>query len=123
MRHLTIDQARAALRRGTTIEQLLAGGDRDGRAVARWLSLIPTKTGDIEMRLHYVFDVGSDDFVDVAEFPPVDDDEYIGEGKPMGLFRSSQDALQDAEREWSASPDRWVNEGDEYASRRNIQTP
>src|SRR5438874_305549 len=51
MRHLTIDQARAALRRGTTIEQLLAGGDRDGRAVVRWLSLIPTKTGDIEIKV------------------------------------------------------------------------
>lgn len=123
MRHLSVDQARAALRRGRSVEQLLSSTPVDVRPTVRWLSIAPTRPGEYELRMHLVLDVGSDDFLDVTEFPPVDEEnEYVGEGKPFGTFREPNDILGEAHREWGASPDRWVNEGlvgEEYDDRRS----
>jgi hypothetical protein len=122
VRHLSIDQARAALRRGAAIEQLLNRSETDGRPALRWLSLIPSKAGDIEMRFHSVFDVGTDEFADVTEFPPTEADESIGEGRPMGHYREPEHALREARMEWGAVDDRWVNSGlvgEEYADQRS----
>jgi hypothetical protein len=111
VRHLTLDQARAALRRGNSIEQLLHLRNVDGRPTVSWLTLSPTRDAELELRLHFVLDVGTEQFAVVAEFPPVDDEEYAGEGKTMGWYREAQDALDDAHREWGASLERWVNQG------------
>lgn len=60
---------------------------------------------------------GGDGFLDVYEFPPVDEDEYIGEGIVLGTFPKAPAALAAAHQN-GARMTRWVNGGmvqDEYA--------
>ncbi len=64
----------------------------------------------LDVVLHEVEEVGSSDFVDLYEFPPLVDDEYTGEGRVIGSARSVEDALARASAE-GAQPGRWVNEG------------
>lgn len=59
--------------------------------------------------LHEVEDVGSADFADLYEFPPLDEDEYTGEGRLIGSARSVEDAFALAVGE-GAEDGRWVNE-------------
>jgi hypothetical protein len=118
VRYLTRDQALAALRRGAGIEQLLQPPTGDGGTV-RWLSLARSDS-ELVLRLHAVHDEGTNDFFDVYEFTPVDEEEYAGEGTVIGQFRDPTEAL-DAASDKGARGDRWVNCGvvqDEYADSR-----
>ena len=116
-RHLTSAEAIAALRRGAQIEQLLPLGDNSPiPEVVRWLTA--ARVGrSLELRLHEVEDVGTDDFLDVSEFPPLDRDEDLGEGRVLEEADDPDELLAASERH-GASDDRWVNFGvvqDEYA--------
>lgn len=115
MRHLTESQAVGALDRKRPIEQLLAPASTD-RATVEWLRLSPGSSGVTLVR-HHVRDVGSVDFMDVHEFPPVDPAEEHGEGTIVATFAESTEALA-ASTQHGARTDRWVAEGvvqDEYA--------
>ncbi len=59
---------------------------------------------------HRVEDIGGADFLDVAEFPPIDEDEEPGEGAAVGSFNDPAAAVA-AAGDLGALPDRWVNEG------------
>lgn len=84
-------------------------------ATVRWLSVRPTDVG-YAVRLHLVHHEGSAGFLDVYEFPPVED-EHPGEGRLVGQYTDLATAMNAASA-IGAVPDRWVNEGvvqDEYA--------
>lgn len=114
MRHLATAFALGALRRGKQIEQFLGpiDSDRDG---LRWIALSPSATG-ITIYLGEVEDVGTDTFLDVTEFPPLNPDDETW-GREIAVLSTPQDAMYLAERELGADPERWVNQGvvcDEY---------
>lgn len=117
MRHLTPAFAIAALGRGRQIEQFL-GGAVEGEASSITFVTISPRGNAFRLSVHEVLDVGSADFLDVSEFPPIDEAEYVGEGRSLGTAASPTDAIALAESIVSARPDRWVNQGvvsDEYA--------
>jgi hypothetical protein len=69
---------------------------------------------------HRVRDVGTQDFTDVAVFPPVDRAEEFGEGKIVGEVHDAVELLDQAALQ-GAQPDRWVNQSvvqDEYQEAR-----
>ena len=105
-RHLAPPIAEATLHRGKGVEQLL----RVERGTVSWLTIFPPRDGGFVVSLHHVVDVGSADFRDVTEFPPVDDTEDHGEGRDVGIFDNAAEALR-AAAAFGAVPERWVNEG------------
>jgi hypothetical protein len=124
VRHLIRAFAVGALRRGRQIEQFLGGIQRDGRQGIRWLTLSPGNAG-ITLYLHEVEDVGTDNFWDVSEFPPLDDEEETGFGRTIAVVSTPDEALDLAARELGAHPDRWVNQAvvcSEYGDYRSTRT-
>lgn len=118
VRHLTEQEAATALRPGASIEQLLTA--TLGERTVRWLSIAATGDG-FALRLHDVLDDGSDDFLDVYEFRPANEDEHVGEGVLLGTFPDVRAAIDAATRA-GARGTRWVNGGvvqDEYADLRS----
>jgi hypothetical protein len=118
VRHLTEQQGATALRRGAAIEQLLTATLDEG--TVRWLSITATDDG-FTLRRHDVLDDDSDDFLDVYEFRPVDEDEYVGEGILLDSFPDAPAAIEAATRNGSRMT-RWVKGGviqDEYADLRS----
>ena len=113
MRHLTPDQAAAALRRGKPVEQLLQSEPHDGQPTVKWLTINPVSDGFV-LSAHHVFDDG---IPDVYELTPVDSEEYVGEGVDVGRHAEAEAALE-AAGDHGAHSARWVNFGmvaDEYA--------
>ncbi|WP_460716839.1 hypothetical protein [Nocardioides dilutus] len=118
MRHLTEQQAAAALRRGGSIEQLLTTTLDEG--TVRWLS-IAAADGGFALRRHAVLNDGDDDFLDVYEFRPADEDVDVGDGIMIGRFADALTAFEAASQN-GARMSRWVNGGviqDEYADLRS----
>jgi hypothetical protein len=116
VRHLTERQALGALDRGRCIEQLLAQSATDPSMI-EWLRLSPQSSGVMLVR-HRVRDVGTADYLDVYEFPPVELDEEHGEGSLLATLAGSAEALA-ASVEHGARADLWVMDGmiqDEYAA-------
>jgi hypothetical protein len=124
MRYLTVNFALGALRRGSGIQQLLGTDCVAGRPTLRWLTVWRDRNGRYGLTIHHVFDEGSEQFWDVAEFSPVDQDQYIGEGRRLGTFSTPEEILHAAQA-FGAATTRWVNEGvidDEYGDLRNAHT-
>jgi len=109
MRHLTPSFAIGALRRGGQIDQFLGGSTLDGKPTVRWASVYQSGH-DFVVAVHAVEDIGSADYAGVTESPPVDEDEYVGEGKIIGRFETPDEALRMSES-LGARPNRWVNAG------------
>jgi hypothetical protein len=121
MPYLTMTFALGALRRGSGIQQLLGTDYVAGRPTLRWLTAWRERDGGYVLVIHHVFDEGSEQFWDVAEFTPVDEDEYLGEGRSLGAFNTPEEVLHAAQA-YGAVTTRWVNEGvidDEYGELRN----
>ncbi|MER7772940.1 hypothetical protein [Kitasatospora sp. NPDC096140] len=115
MRHLTPAFALGALQRGKQIEQFLGAIETDGRPGLRWIALSPSRTG-VTIYLSEVEDVGTDTFLDITEFPPLDPNEETW-GREVAVLPTPEEALHQAEYELAADPQRWVNDGvvcDEY---------
>ncbi|HEY1906318.1 MAG TPA: hypothetical protein VGG91_09760 [Myxococcaceae bacterium] len=62
------------LRAGRAVEQWLGREESSAGAILRWLQIKKEKSGHIVTTLFEVYDVGSDQFVDLYEFPDVDAD-------------------------------------------------
>lgn len=124
MRHLTPATAISALGRGREIEQFL-GGASDGEVSSITFVTISPRGDTFRVSVHEVLDVGTEDFIDVTEFPPpIDEGEYVGEGRLLGTGASPADAIALAGSIVAARPDRWVNQGvvgDEYADYRRTR--
>lgn len=109
-RHLSPDETAAALKRGRQTEQLLGLEESaDGRRAVRWLTA-STNGRMYELRLHVVEDVGTDELLDVSEFPPLDPEEYVGEGRLVAVADDPTSVLQ-AAAQFGAADGRWVNQG------------
>jgi hypothetical protein len=124
MRYLTVRFALGALRRGSGIQQLLGTACVAGRPTLRWLTAWRDRDGGYGLTIHHVFDEGSEQFWDVEEFTPVDEDEHLGEGRSLGVFNTPEEVLHAAQA-YGAVTTRWVNQGvidDEYGELRNPQT-
>lgn len=109
-RYLTPVEAVAALRRGSQIEQLL---DRrvlaEGGAAIRWLTAFQSG-GRFELVVHDVEDIGTDDFLDLSSFPPIDNEEDAGEGRSLATADEAEGVI-DAAASHGACSERWVNFG------------
>ncbi|WP_154402852.1 hypothetical protein [Nocardioides speluncae] len=113
MRYLSEVQLTGAFRRGAAAEQRIPSEP----GVFAWLDARPQDAG-ISLRLFRVNDDGTDDYLDVYEFTPVD--ECSEDGLELGLV-SDVAELHSASARVGARPDRWVNAGviqDEYADSR-----
>jgi hypothetical protein len=109
-RHLTSEQIDSALSRDQPVEQFLGPS---GEGAVAWLEIRPTRDG-FQLWRFEVLDDGHVDFLDLYSFSPVDGD---WPEEPASVHDSSADAMQAAERFYSAKPDRWVNQfviQDEY---------
>lgn len=104
-RPLTPSEAAAALRRGQPVEQFLTL--QDGRLT--WLTASPMR-GKFALSRHVVHDQGSEDFRDITEFAPVDEDEHIGEGVTVAESEDPVDAIE-AANDHGGSSESWVNFG------------
>jgi hypothetical protein len=120
-RPLTADEAAAALRRCQPIEQFLALLD----GTLLYLTANPREERDRETRYyvckHHVRDEGTDDFGDISEFSPVDDDEYLGEGSEVAEHETAEAAVAEAERHGGGAG-QWINYGmaaEDYARLRS----
>ena len=104
-RPLAPAEAAAALRRGAQVEQLVRLAD------GQLTYLTASRSGD-EFRVdrHVVLDEGTEDFRDISEFSPVDDDEYIGEGVVVARVDDAMDAVASAGNH-GGSQTSWVNFG------------
>ncbi|MGX1548420.1 hypothetical protein [Streptomyces adustus] len=117
MRYLVESFAVGALTRGRSVEQFLGpAGDAHASGV-RWVEVVPTGSR-FKVVLHTSADVGSENFCDLVEFPPLDpereDDEF---GLEIAMATEARDALALAEHRTGAVRGRWVNQGmaqDEY---------
>jgi hypothetical protein len=118
VRHLTEQQALAALKRRAPIEQMLSK-DLDSGAFS-WLAARPS--GQVyTLRLQHTLDDGTKVYFDVYEFRSVDEDDDLGEGTLVGEYPDGASLLK-AAAEFGATSDRWVNEWiiqDEYRDLRN----
>ncbi|MEQ7011335.1 hypothetical protein ABN028_34735 [Actinopolymorpha sp. B17G11] len=121
MRHLTEQQARAALKRGAAVEQVLSASLEAG--TVEWVRAHPAGAS-LVLHLHRTLDEGSTDFLDVYEFSPTDEEEEFGEGLRVGEYPSTESLFQ-AAADLGARPDRWVNDGlvqNEYLDLRTRQS-
>ncbi|MGW1591414.1 hypothetical protein [Streptomyces sp. NPDC002386] len=121
MRHLIPALAIAALRRGRQIEQFLGRVERDGHRGLRWIALSPDSSG-VTIYVSDVEDIGTDNFFDITEFPPLDPEAETW-GRMIAVLTAPEDALRLAERDLAADPQRWVNQGivcDEYQDFRKL---
>ncbi|GGR01859.1 hypothetical protein [Kitasatospora griseola] len=122
MRHLAPALALGALRRGKQIEQFLGAIESDFGPGLRWIALSPGSTG-VTVYLSDVEDIGTDTFLDITEFPPLDPEDETW-GREIAVLPTPEDALQLAERDLAADPEHWVNQGivcDEYQDFRTVR--
>jgi hypothetical protein len=110
MRYLTVNFALGALRRGSGIQQLLGTDCVAGRPTLRWLTAWRERDRGYVLVIHHVFDEGSQQFWDVAEFTPVDEDEHLGEGRSLGAFNTPEEVLH-AAQPYGAVTTRWSIKG------------
>jgi hypothetical protein len=125
-RYLTFEEAVAALRRGVEVEQML-GIDwphDGGQGVIRWVTAyrhnerFSPLEGRFVLTRHEVIDIGSGSLSDISEFPPVDPEDYTGEGRRIA-DDSDPSTLLAVVATVGGRDDRWVNQGvigEEYAS-------
>jgi hypothetical protein len=104
-RFLTPSEAVAALRRGAHVEQFLSLAE--GRL--RYLTAGPRK-GRFTLSVHEVWDDGGEDFADISEFGPVDEDEYVGVGRDVATEDDPEQVVRLASA-YGGSPDAWDNHG------------
>ncbi|MFE5005155.1 hypothetical protein ACFRJ3_11045 [Streptomyces sp. NPDC056696] len=108
MRYLVEQFAIGALRRGQGIEQFLGAVDTPAGRGIQWVDIEPTQRGYV-VTLHAQEDVGSEQFCDLLEFPPLDpDDEF---GRNLSVTNNELAALKTAETQTGARRDRWLNAG------------
>jgi hypothetical protein len=121
MRHLIPSFVLAALQRGRQIEQFLGRVEHDGHQGLRWIALSPGPSG-VTIYVSDVEYVGTDNFFDITEFPPLDPEEETW-GREIAVLPTPEEALHLAERDLAADPERWVNQGivcDEYQDFRKM---
>lgn len=88
------------------MEQFLGRSD-EGSACIRHVELRPRESA-IQVWVHDVEDIGSEDYLDLYDFPYLEPD---GPDAPLATFADPRDALAYAHAALAADPGRWVNAG------------
>ena len=101
-RHLTSDQIISAINRGKSVEQLL---QRPAPDQLTWIEFRPA-SGGIELWRYEVFDDGSEEFLDVYSFSPIEE----WPETPVETYSDLTSACAAAEDRFSADSGRWVNQ-------------
>ena len=112
-RYLIEPHIKSALSRGKRVEQFLGPRESDGLACVQY-AVMSSRGAEFRIDVYEVEDVGSEDFLDIYEFPSSDPD-----GDPVVSIAADSlgAALDQASRQVAADPGRWVNAGviqDEY---------
>ena len=113
-RHLSREEAQAALRRGKPIESFLGVSGADSERTIRYVILVPERNA-VRVSLYEVLDVGSPEELDLYSFPAADGEDGLPVAERVAL--SPEDALVIATDHFSAQPESFVNQGvcqDEY---------
>jgi hypothetical protein len=116
-RYLTEAEAMSALRRGKAVEAFLGACSRDGAPGVRWLQVCERSTG-LDLRVYESADVGSEDFLDLYEFGPLDPALDQDEANEVHSFLTFGECVRMVEDRWPGAALKLVNEGivqDEYA--------
>ena len=106
MRHLLPIDIPATFRRGTSVEQFLGRSPIDAGHI-RHIELRPSD-GLIEIWVYDVEDIGSEDYLDIYDFPYL---EPVGPETPVATFPDPQAAVAYANASLATDPARWVNLG------------
>lgn len=106
MRHLLAIDIPTALKRGKSVEQFLGRSPADASHL-RHIELRPSD-GQVELWVHDVEDIGSEDYLDLYAFPPLEPD---GPDRPEATFPDAPAAIAYASASLAADPVRWVNPG------------
>lgn len=112
MRYLSVDNIFNALKRGNSVEQFL-GRNPDNPNYIRRVELRPSD-GSVELWVHDAEDIGSEDWLDLYEFPRPDSDDPE---MPIGTFQDAHSAVAFAKENLLADVSRWTNQfisQDEY---------
>jgi hypothetical protein len=102
-RYLTSAQIESAMGREKPVEQFLGSS---GEGSIAWLEIRPALDG-FQLWRFEVMDGGTEDFVDLYSFSPVEGD---WPEEPLSVHDTLVDAMHAAAALCGASPDRWVNQ-------------
>jgi len=106
MRHLLAIDIPATFRRGKSVEQFLGRSPVDASYI-RHVELRPSN-GSIEIWLYDVEDIGSEECLDLYNFPYLEPD---GPDGPVATFSDPQAAVVYASTSLATDPARWGNLG------------
>ena len=106
MRHLLAIDIPATLRRGKSVEQFLGRSPADAGHI-RHIELCQSD-GLIEIWVYDVEDIGSEECLDLYDFPYFEPD---GPDAPVAMFPDPQAAISYATASLAADSARWVNCG------------
>ena len=116
-RYLTLEEAESSLNRGKSIECFLGACDRNGKPGVRWLSA-SRRRKEIHLSIFESADIGSDEFLDLYAFGPLDPELEKDEPDEKLVFENFGKFLSEIEARFPTSTSRLVNDGiiqDEYA--------
>ncbi|MFD6757431.1 hypothetical protein [Micromonospora gifhornensis] len=112
MRYLTRSFVLGALGRMKEVEQFVGPITLAGVRGIRWVAVWPWQDG-YNVSVHDVQDLDDEHDHDLCVFPPLDAqyEDDTGYGRVIGHVQDPAEALELAERDTGASPERWVNHG------------
>lgn len=116
-RYLTSSEAKAAMNRGKSVECFLGSCQRDSKPGIKWFSARAGGNG-IKVSVYETADLGSEDFIDLYEFGPLNPDLELEDPDESIDFISFETFFSEIEKKFSGSTSRLVNEfiiQDEYA--------
>ncbi|TDQ12031.1 hypothetical protein [Pedobacter metabolipauper] len=108
MIHLTIEQLKANLSLGKTVEQWLGYKDENSYTILKWISIEKEHHGEYSVAYIESFDEGNEDFIDIYEFSTLDPDEPLG---IISTFSNIDEAIDFSLNEYGASVDKFVSGG------------
>nr|CAP48879.1 putative integron gene cassette protein [uncultured bacterium] len=106
MRNILAIDIPAILRRGKSVEQFI-GRSPDFAGHIRIIELRPSQES-IEVWVYDFEDIGTENFLDLYEFPFADQDRA---DNPAATFSNPESALSFAAESFAADSARWVNSG------------
>ena len=116
-RYLDASEVQSALQRGKSVECFLGACSHNGVAGIRWFSICAQSSG-VAVSVFESADAGSEEFIDVYEFGPVDPTLELDEATEQMQFPDLAACLNVLAKRFPESTSRLVNQGliqDEYA--------
>ncbi len=108
IKYLLKEQAFQQLIAGRAIEQWLGHLNYEDYRIIKWLRIDREETSEYSVTYFEVFDEGSNDFLDIYEFSPLDPDKYYGE---ISTFNTKEMALDYSINYYKADVEKFVGNG------------